>query len=102
MIHVADPPQKAPFRPLFRPFYPHPARASSLRAEERKVPPTFCHLGNLVGPQRPRGYCSPATRHSPLATRHSPLASRPSSGVRSCADPPRRLLPSTDRRIAKK
>src|SRR5271157_5905439 len=31
MSHVADSPQKSPFRPLFGAFYPHPANKSALR-----------------------------------------------------------------------
>ncbi len=38
-----------------------------------------------------------ATMLSPHASRSTPQASRPTSGVRSCADPPRWVLPSTDR-----
>jgi hypothetical protein len=39
--------------------------------------------------------------HWPLATGHNSHAPRSTSGVRSCADPPGWLPPSTDRRIEK-
>src|SRR5271157_3382926 len=52
-------PQKSPFRPHFRAFYPHSAHKSALIAEE---PPTLWHPGKVVGPQRPPGHRSPAPR----------------------------------------
>src|SRR5271157_4262847 len=47
------------FDPFFGAFYPHSAHKSALRTEG---PPSLWHPGNLVGPQRPTGHCSPAPR----------------------------------------
>jgi len=69
-------PRKSPFRPLFRAFYPHPARKSALRAEAATHRPA---------PGKP---VWPPSSTWPLSSRATPHAPRPNSGVRSCADPP--------------
>ncbi len=47
-------------------------------SRERKGPPAFWHPGNLVGPQRPPGHCSPAPRPTPHAPRRpGPAGSGP-------------------------
>jgi len=69
--------KKPPFRPHFRPFCPHPAYGSLLRAEgctHFLAPPTSAWR------PRPPGHWSPAPRPAP----HHVGA----SGVGSCANPP--------------
>jgi hypothetical protein len=73
-----------PFSGRFTPIRPTNQRRA------RKGSPTSWHPRNLVGPQRPSGHCSPASRPTP-----GPAGSGHSQTL------PRLLLPATDRRIAK-
>ena len=81
MSHVADSPQKPPFRPLFRALYPHPADKSALRAEGAT---------HFLAPGKPG---RPPTSTWPLFSHHSPL---PPTTF------PRWVLSSTDSRIGKR
>ena len=83
-------PNKSPFRPLFRGVLP--LSGQQISAEMRKGSPTFWHPGNLVGPQRPLGHCSDASRHT--------LHARP-AGSGHAQTLPRWLLPDTDTRVGK-
>src|SRR5271157_2062015 len=83
-------PSKSPFRPLLRGVLP--LSGQQISAEMRKGSPTFWHPGNLVGPQRPLGHCSPASRPT--------LHARP-AGSGHAQTLPRWLLPDTDTRIGK-
>ena len=91
MSHVADSP-KPPFRAHFRAFYPHPA--TNHRCERNGLPNSW-HPGNVGGPHRPPGHCSPLS-HAPRST--------PDQRGKSCTEPPPRLrlpptgqLPKTER-----
>ena len=83
-------PNKSPFRTLFRGVLP--LSGQQISAEMRKGSPTFWHPGNLVGPQRPLGHCSDASRPT--------LHARP-AGSGHAQTLPRWLLPDTDTRIGK-
>ena len=90
MIHVADSPKIAFSTAFWGRFTPIRLNKSALRCGRDH--PRSGIRGNLVGPQRPLGHCSPAPRHAPT----------PDQRVRSCARPsPAGLLPDTDTRIGK-
>jgi len=90
MSHVADSPQNRLFDPISGRFTP--IRPTNHRWE-RKGPPTLWHPGNLVGPQRPPGHCSPP--HVPRRRPPGPAGSGRAQTL------PRWLLPATKRRISK-
>src|SRR5208337_3720040 len=70
-------PQKSPFRPHFRAFYPHPANKPSLRAEGAT---------HSLAPGKP-GW--PPTSTWPLFSAPRPTPpSAGTGGVRPCANPP--------------
>jgi len=88
MSHVTDSPINRHFEPISGRFTP--IRPTNQR-QERKGPATFRRPGSVVGPQRPPGHCSAAPRYTPPP--------HPTSGIRSCADPPSLatcLTPTTD------
>jgi hypothetical protein len=88
-------PQKPPFRAHFRAFYPHPA--TNHRCERNGLPNSW-HPGNVGGPHRLPGHCSPVSRSTPHAPRQSKRAQvmRRPSPAGYCL-PPTAQLPKTER-----
>jgi len=60
----------------------------SRRLLEAEGAPPFWRPGNVVGPQRPPGTCSPAPRPTPHTSHLTPLAAGRELGLFSCSIPP--------------